>query len=252
MKKSSLKELTALAAVCVLFYTSSCNPGSEKQNETDTFLSREAYLEQVEGVYEYLPPFQGCAIMINGHYVYMYGRADSTMYCHAGTYTVSGDTITNEVLFAFDPTQLGTVFNWKSKLISGDTIVAEVFDKEGNITQTAKSIKKLSADKASQESLKDYEGIFRYVDRLQGQSIMYGGYHVFLYGNSDSTMYAHAGTYISENDTVTNKILYAKNPETVGNEFSWTTESIIGDTATYALVNNKGEVTGRGRSLKIK
>ena len=252
MEKTLFKGFSAMAAVCVLCYTSSCNSGSKNQNETDSSFNQEAYTEQVEGVYEYLPPYQGYAIMINGRYVFMFGQSDSTMYCHAGTYEISGDTITNKVLHAFNPEQRGNTFSWMSKLLPGDTIVVNGIDSDGNITQTVKSIKKINANKTNLSAMKDYEGIFQYFDLLQGQAILFGGYYAFLYGNSDTTMYAHAGTYKSLNDTITNKILFAKNPETMGSEFRWTSESIIGDTATYVIVDNQGKEVDRGRSLKIK
>lgn len=89
MKHPFLKELSLLIIASIFFHLLSCGSGSEEQNETDaTAFDQEAYKQQVEGIYEYLSPYQGLAFMYEGEYIYIYGKNDSTMYSHAGTYQI--------------------------------------------------------------------------------------------------------------------------------------------------------------------
>lgn len=98
------------------------------------------------------------------------------------------------------------------------------------------------------------EGVFEYTGGLMGQSIMTGGRYVFLYGPADGSgpMTSHAGTYVIADDVVTHTIRYHTNPERVGDVFSWRVESTSGDTITYVTMNEAGEPTGGGRSIKVR
>lgn len=100
----------------------------------------------------------------------------------------------------------------------------------------------------------ELEGIFEYFGSLMGQSIMTDGRYVFLYGPADGSgpMTSHAGTYVISGDVVTHTMLYHTNPERVGDVFSWKIESMAGDTISYVTMDEAGEVTGRGRSLRVR
>jgi hypothetical protein len=98
------------------------------------------------------------------------------------------------------------------------------------------------------------EGAFEYVPPLKGQSIISDGRFVFLYGAADGSgpMTGEAGTYGISGDTVTNTVAYSTDPEGVGRVYMWTPESTSGDTLAYVVMSQAGEVTGRGRSIKLR
>ncbi len=93
--------------------------------------------------------------------------------------------------------------------------------------------------------------MFQYSSPLQGQAIMIDNHFSFVLGSSDSTMITEAGTYIESNDTIYNKVLYSSNPKLIGYEFKWSVESFKGDTIIYVVYNNKGEITSRGKAIKV-
>ena len=105
-------------------------------------------------------------------------------------------------------------------------------------------------DQASDSPL---EGVFEYTGGLTGQSIMIGGRYVFLFGPADGSgsMTSHAGTYVIADDVVTHTIRYHTNPDRVGDVFSWRVESTSGDTITYVTMDEAGETTGGGMSIKV-
>jgi hypothetical protein len=100
----------------------------------------------------------------------------------------------------------------------------------------------------------ELEGVFEYTGGLMGQSIMTGGRYVFLYGPADGSgpMTSHAGTYVIEGDVVTHTIQYHTDPDVVGDVFSWKVEATAADTITYVTMDEAGEVTGRGRSIRVR
>ena len=104
------------------------------------------------------------------------------------------------------------------------------------------------------DSVSNLEGVFEYTGGLMGQSIMTGGRYVFLYGPADGSgsMTSHAGTYVIADDVVTHTIRYHTNPDRVGDVFSWRVESTSGDTITYVTMDEAGEPTGRGMSIKLQ
>lgn len=110
------------------------------------------------------------------------------------------------------------------------------------------------ANPQSSGSDSSLEGVFEYTDGLMGQSIMTGGRYVFLYGPADGSgsMTSHAGTYVIADGVVTHTIRYHTNPDRVGDVFSWRVESTSGDTITYVTMDEAGELTGRGRSIKVQ
>ncbi len=96
------------------------------------------------------------------------------------------------------------------------------------------------------------EGAFEYVGTQRGQAIMTGGLYVFLYGPADESapMTSEAGVYQISGDTAKHTITYSNDPESVGIVFMWTIESISGDTVAYTVMDEAGEVTGRGQTIK--
>ena len=96
------------------------------------------------------------------------------------------------------------------------------------------------------------EGATEYVGTRRGQTIMNDGHWVFLYGPADESapMIGEAGVYQISDDTAKHTITYSSDPEKVGLVFMWTIESISGDTIAWASMNEAGEVTGHGRSVK--
>ena len=106
-------------------------------------------------------------------------------------------------------------------------------------------------DSGSDSSL---EGVSEYTGGLMGQSMMAGGRYVFLYGPADGSgpMTSHAGTYVIADGVVTHTIRYHTDPDRVGDVFSWKVESTSGDTITYVTMDEAGEPTGRGRSVRVQ
>ena len=98
------------------------------------------------------------------------------------------------------------------------------------------------------------EGVWEYVPPLQGQSIANAGRFVFLFGPADGSgpMTGESGNYEISGDTVKNTVRFSSNPDRVGHEYWWTLESLSGDTISYVIMNPQGEITGRGRSIRIQ
>jgi predicted ester cyclase len=97
----------------------------------------------IEGVLEYLPPNKGKAIMRNGQFIYLIGSADgkNPMFCHAGKYEISGETMKNTIRHSTDPKQIGNSFLWKVKLWSGDTLWYEIVNEKGEPTGGGSALK---------------------------------------------------------------------------------------------------------------
>lgn len=102
------------------------------------------------------------------------------------------------------------------------------------------------------EQASPMEGTFEYVDPLRGQSIMRDGRWVFLYGPADggAPMTGEAGTYEIVRDTAIHTVAYSTDPDRVGTVFRWTLGPVSGDTAGYVVMDETGQVTGRGRSVR--
>jgi hypothetical protein len=119
---------------------------------------------------------------------------------------------------------------------------------------TACATPEAEADAGDSSSQSDLEGVFEYTDGVIGQSIMTGGHYVFLYGPADGSgpMTSHAGTYVIADGVVTHTIKYHTDPGQVGDVFSWRLESTSGDTIAYVVMDEAGEPTGRGRSIRVQ
>ena len=100
----------------------------------------------------------------------------------------------------------------------------------------------------------ELEGVFEYFGDLMGQSIMTDGRYVFLFGPADGSgpMTSHAGTYEIVGDLVIHTVKYHTEPDRVGDVFSWRIESTAGDTISFVTMDEAGEITGRGRSLRVR
>ncbi len=97
----------------------------------------------IDGVYEYLPPTKGQAVNRNARFVYLAGPADekSMMHRTAGTQTISGDIVKNTVTYSTDPRRIGNVYWWKVKSWSADTVTFETINEKGEVTGGGKALK---------------------------------------------------------------------------------------------------------------
>lgn len=95
-----------------------------------------------EGVFEYLPPQVGRGVNLNGRFVYLIGSADGTgpVWAQSGTYTASGDTITNTITAATDRATVGTGYRW-TYVASGDTLEYRILNDAGQVTSRGRSLK---------------------------------------------------------------------------------------------------------------
>ncbi|TRX72537.1 hypothetical protein [Carboxylicivirga sp. M1479] len=135
--------LICLTSICL----AACNPGSNKAEKNQTSSPQQDHqIAEIEGVFEYIAPNQGIAIMLKGRYIYIYGESDDSMYCHSGIYKTSGEIITNTILFAPKAEDVGRSFQWKVLSLSGKTLLAAILDADGNILHKVRSLQKVVAD----------------------------------------------------------------------------------------------------------
>ena len=109
-----------------------------------------------------------------------------------------------------------------------------------------------SLNQKTKSTTTQFEAVYKYLPPDQGVAIMYKNHFTYFYGNSDSTMVTESGTYKVLNDTVYCKVLFSSNPKGIGSEFKWGVESIKGDTLTYVVYSNDGEIIFRGKELIVK
>ncbi len=98
------------------------------------------------------------------------------------------------------------------------------------------------------------EGVYEYLPPLRGQAIAIQGRYTYFFGPADGSgpMVANAGTYAVNGDTISNTITFSTNPAEVGTSFRWVSIPLSGDTAEFRVVNAAGQVTIRGRSIKVR
>lgn len=241
--------LTLIAGLLVTF--TSCNSGSKSKTET-TASDVKATSELVQGVFEVAPPFQGYVIYLDDYFLFMIGTSDSTMRCTGGKYEISGDTITDIKLFSTNLDEVGTRQQWKAEPMEGNKLKVTLFNKDGSISGAVEMTKTVNRAEIKSQ-MTDIEGFFQYLPPLQGQAVNLAGYYIYLFGTSENTMSANAGTYINHNDTITDKYLFSTSPELVGGEFNWMNQSTVGDTFTYAILSDiEEEVPMTGQSVRIK
>ena len=111
----------------------------------------------VEGVSEYLDETrEGVVFYHDGYYIHLrvpkeypvgeMGLTDQdkvqlwdAMALVAGTYTISGDTCTNKILYSKNPMGVGDEFKWVGE-VRGDTILWGVLDGEGGYSDQGRSL----------------------------------------------------------------------------------------------------------------
>jgi len=97
------------------------------------------------------------------------------------------------------------------------------------------------------------EGVYTYVAPLKGQASVRNGRFVHLYGQTDgpAQLTGEAGTYKIDGAKVICTYTHSTNAKNVGTSFTWQTKSWSGDTLTYELLNDKGEVSGSARAVRV-
>ena len=98
------------------------------------------------------------------------------------------------------------------------------------------------------------EGAWEYLPPLHGLAVAHEGRFVFLFGPSDGSqpMSAEAGTYVISGDTVRNTVRFSTDTTWIGEEYSWTLESLSGDTLSFVVMDTAGVVIQRARTLIIR
>ena len=120
----------SVIALSIAILLSACN-----QTPKVTAPNKPSVDNEIDGVYEYLPPGKGQAVNRNGRFVYLFGSPDGTgMSSHAGTYIISGDTVKNTITYSTDPKQIGVVYWWKVKSWAGDTVLYNTMNEKSEIT----------------------------------------------------------------------------------------------------------------------
>ena len=97
----------------------------------------------LEGVFEYVPPLRGQSIGLDGRFTFLYGPADGSgpMVSEAGTYEVSGDTVTNTVVYSSDTALVGRVFKWTVASFVDDTVAFVVLNADGEVTGQGRAVR---------------------------------------------------------------------------------------------------------------
>lgn len=248
MKRKILSGLVLTLIVGLFMILTGSN--SVSKSKKDSSLSKEkATKELIEGVFELVSPFQGLAIYLDDYFLFIIGTSDSTMYSSGGKYEISGDMITDNFLFSTLPNMAGST-EWTAEKLEENTIKGTMFNTDGSIIGDFRMIKKVNPTKEIRSQMKDIEGFYQYVAPYRGLSTMLGGYYIYMHGNNDSPMVAVAGTYITVGDKTTTKTQYATDSRVIGAESSWIKKSVVGNTLTWANVNEKGEITGSGQSVR--
>jgi len=99
---------------------------------------------RMEGTFEYVGTQKGQSILLGGRYVFFVGPADGSgpMSAEAGTYHIVRDTATHTVVYATDPTRIGSVLKWTPESWSGDTIAYVVMNDAGHVTGRGRSVRR--------------------------------------------------------------------------------------------------------------
>jgi len=97
----------------------------------------------IDGVYEYLPPRKGQAVIRNGHFVILSGPSDGSgpMISQAGTHKMSGDTVKLIITYCTNPKLIGTEFWSRVRSWSGDTMTYENMNDKGQISGVRRAVK---------------------------------------------------------------------------------------------------------------
>ena len=241
MKNQFTKFVAFAVALSLLL---SCNQ-SVNQNETEISNEQKAFNELFQGVFEYTFPHKGLAMIFNNHFIFIINNTDTTMVSRAGTCSVSGDTVTYQIEYASKKKLNGQTFSFKITDIEKDTIIAQIINPFGELSEKYEHVR---LTKVKKENLEN--AVYEYLAPMQGKAMMLGNNFLYLGGVSDSTMVAHGGSYTLKTDTFTNKILYATYPFQEGSEFKWSYQS-AGDTMLWTTYKNDGKISSQGKSLKV-
>jgi len=242
MKRKILTALTLTLTLGLFMAITSCNTGSGNKTENKAAFSQETFSQQIQGVFAYMTPYQGLAANFDNNFVFVFGDSDTTMFCQAGTYKTSGDTVIYTTQYATIPELVGSVIRWSADFTDSDSIKIVLFDERGNITQEFLNARKFEVDENTTSQLKKFEGSYKYASG-QGGGILLSGYGVYITSNGG------AGTYTENNDTVTFTRSFSTDPDLIGGVTTWVNESRIGDTLNWAVINKTGEIVSRGQSL---
>ena len=238
--------LTYTVGLFVIFI--SCNSGSK--SKTDSSVSKEQVTsDMIQGAFELVSPNQGYVIYLDDYFLFIYGNSDNTMFSNGGKYEISGDTITDHFLFSTNPNMVGST-KWIAERLKGDTIKGTMFNPDGSIQGVFRMSKKVEPTEETRSQMKDIEGFYQYAAPNRGLSTMLGGYYIYLYGQPDGEMIAQAGKYKVDKDKTTCKNQFATNPQLIGVESDWIKKSVIGNTLTWVTIDDKGEITSTGQSVR--
>lgn len=103
-----------------------------------------------------------------------------------------------------------------------------------------------TGDKAAfdQEAFNEQiQGVFEYLSPHQGLSANFDGNFIFIFGDSDSTMACHGGTYTITKDTVIYTTRFASSPELVGTIIRWSARFMDNDSIKFFLFDDSGNIT---------
>jgi hypothetical protein len=146
-------QLAFLVLPLSVFAQSGCAP-----SEAPVEITADEGGQTLDGVWEYLVDgVSGISSYSDGYYVHFWtpdgiepGADGLTaeqkievfdgMLLTAGTYSLSGDTCTNQILFSIDPGEVGTSFRWVLE-IEGDTLGWNVIDENGEVTMSGRSLR---------------------------------------------------------------------------------------------------------------
>ena len=247
MKRKILTVLSLTFTVGLFVIFTRCNSGSK--SKTDFSVSKEQVTsDMIQGAFELVPPYQGYTIYLDDYFLLCYGMSDSTMICAGGKYEISGDTITDIFLYTTYPNIVDT--KWTAEKLGGDTVKITMFNPDGSIMDVARVVKKINPTEEIRSQMKDIEGFYQYAAPNRGLSTMLGGYYIYLYGQPDGEMIAQAGKYKVDKDKTTCKNQFATNPQLIGVESDWIKKSVIGNTLTWVTLDDKGEITSTGQSVR--
>jgi len=248
MKKELLKGIALLTMSGLFMFTTSCNSVSKSKTGDKGAFNQEAFNEQIQGVWQYLSPNQGYSAAYNNKFIFIFGDSDSTMVCQAGTYTTSGDTVIYTTQYASNPELIGSVIRWSPRFTGNDIFKFVLFDDKGNITNEISNSWKAHVDETTISNLREFEGSYNYLPPGVGAGILLSGYFLYV-GGSVNAAGGDVFTYSYRNDTVTCKSIFSTHPETSMTDLRFISESMSGDTLSWASINDKGEIRSRGKSL---
>src|SRR4051794_22521077 len=96
----------------------------------------------LEGVFTYTGSLKGQAIIMNGHFIFLFGSASGGgMMSHAGSYRIRGDTARATIQFSTDSTAVGKSLRWTVTSWSADTATYVMMDPDGQENGTGRAVR---------------------------------------------------------------------------------------------------------------